>query len=89
SYIILLNFGLLNFNLIYEHLSLTSEFFFRPDGAFFSKSFYFFGVGAIISFVDKKYLKCLIIVLAILLTESRGVLLFTTLSLLLASFKLH
>lgn len=35
SYIILLNFGLLNFNLIYEHLSLTSEFFFRPDGAFF------------------------------------------------------
>lgn len=87
SYIILLNFGLLNFNLIYEHLSLTSEFFFVPMGLFPNPST--FWCRCDYQFCRQKYLKCLIIVLAILLTESRGVLLFTTLSLLLASFKLH
>lgn len=89
AYVIMLKLEVLNFLAIYDSLSLTNEFFFRPDGAFFAKSFYFLGIGAIVRFVNKKYKSLFIIMLAILLTESRGVLLFTLLSLLFASFRLH
>ena len=64
AYIVLLKAGMVNFPSFYSTLSLTSEFFFRPSGAFFAKSFFFIGIGAIFFFVSVygvntgKYFSC-------------------------------
>lgn len=87
GYIFLLHLGFVNFNNFYSLLSETNEFFFRPSGAFFAKSFFFLGIAAIIFFVEKRYLILLLIMTAILLTETRGVFLFALLGLMAASFK--
>lgn len=89
AYVILLRMGLLNFNMIYTFMSYSTEFFFRPDGAFFAKSFFFIGIGAILFFCEKKYFSFLLCIAAIFLTETRGVFLFTGIAVMIASFKLN
>lgn len=89
SYIILLRMGTLDFNAIYSMLSFSNEFFFRPDGAFFAKSFFFIGIGAILFFCERKYFRFLLCMIAVFLTETRGVFLFAGIAVMVASFKLN
>lgn len=88
-YILLLKTGMINFISIYHTLSLTSEFFFRPSGAFFAKSFFFLGIGAIFFFCERKYFQFLLVMCAIFLTESRGVFLFSIIAIMLVSLKIN
>lgn len=88
-YMAMLYSGYLNFNAIYSMLSQTGEFFFRPSGAFFSKSFFFIGIGAIIFFCEKKYYSFIFCAFALFLTETRGVFIFTCLAIMLASMKVN
>lgn len=89
AYIVLLRLGFLDFNSIYTFMSYSGEFFFRPDGAFFAKSFFFIGIGSLLFFCEKKYYYFLICIIAIFLTETRGVFLFTGIAIMIASFKLN
>lgn len=89
SYIVLLKIGLVSFPSIYNTLSSTSEFFFRPGGAFFAKSFFFLGIGAIFYFIEKKYIPFIFIMIASFLTETRGVVLFTGVAIIIASFRVN
>lgn len=88
-YIVMLKGGLLNWMSIYNALSLTSEFFFRPSGAFFAKSFFFLGIGAIFFFIEKRYVFFVLTVVALFLTETRGVFLFSGIAMMLASFRIN
>lgn len=88
-YIVLLRVDFINFLHFYSALSLTSEFFFRPGGAFFAKSFFFLGIGAILFFIEKKNILFLLCMIAIFLTETRGVFLFAGLSVLIASTRIY
>lgn len=88
-YIVMLKGGLINWMSIYNALSLTSEFFFRPSGAFFSKSFFFLGIGAIFFFIEKRYVFFALTVVALFLTETRGVFLFSGIAMMLASFRIN
>ncbi|QLK60821.1 oligosaccharide repeat unit polymerase [Enterobacteriaceae bacterium Kacie_13] len=88
-YVLLLKSGYLDFNLIYNVMSASGEFFFRPSGAFFAKSFFFIGIGAILFFCEKKYFYFSLCMVAIFLTETRGVFLFTGLAVTIASFKIN
>ena len=88
-YVLLLKTGYLDFNLVYNVMSASGEFFFRPSGAFFAKSFFFIGIGAIVFFCEKKYLYFLLCMVTIFLTEARGVFLFTGLAVVFASFKIN
>lgn len=88
-YVIFLRLGFLDFNSIYTFMSSSGEFFFRPDGAFFAKSFFFIGIGSILFFCEKKYYLFLLCVVAIILTETRGVFLFTGVAVMIASFRLN
>lgn len=88
-YIVMLKGGLLNSVAIYNALSLTSEFFFRPSGAFFAKSFFFLGIGAIFFFIEKRYLFFILTVVALFLTETRGVFLFAGIAMMIASFRIN
>ncbi|EMB9675064.1 oligosaccharide repeat unit polymerase, partial [Escherichia coli] len=86
-YIIMLRSGMINFAEFYQTLSLTSEVFFRPSGAFFAKSFFFIGIGAIFLFIEKRYFLFLLSMLAVFLTETRGVFLFTGISIIIANLR--
>lgn len=88
-YIVLLKAGMVNFPSFYSTLSLTSEFFFRPSGAFFAKSFFFIGIGAIFFFVEKRYFLFLLTVSALFLTETRGVFLFAGVAMMIASLRIN
>ena len=89
AYIFMLRLGLLDFNSIYNLMSESGEFFFRPSGAFFAKSFFFIAIGAILFFCEKKYFKFLLCMMAIFLTETRGVFLFAGVAVMIASFKIN
>ncbi|WMY75887.1 oligosaccharide repeat unit polymerase [Buttiauxella selenatireducens] len=89
AYIILLRVGVINFGYVYSILSTSSEFFFRPGGAFFAKSFFFIGVGAIIFFSEKKNYLFLLCMMALFLTETRGVFLFTGVAALIVSCRIN
>ncbi|EFM0533662.1 oligosaccharide repeat unit polymerase [Escherichia coli] len=86
-YIVMLKAGIVNFTSFYNTLSLTSEFFFRPSGAFFAKSFFFIGIGAILFFIERRYFLFLLSVSSIFLTETRGVFLFTGVAVIIASLR--
>lgn len=88
-YILMLRSGLINFNAFYSTLSLTSEFFFRPSGAFFAKSFFFIGIGSILFFIERRFMLFAITISALFLTETRGVFLFAGLSIMIASFRIN
>ncbi|WP_347113482.1 oligosaccharide repeat unit polymerase [Leclercia sp. S52] len=88
-YVLLLKGGVLNFNSLYNSFSLTQEFIFRPSGAFFAKSFFFIGIGALFFFIEKKYFLFVFSMVALFLTETRGVFLFAGIAVLLASLRLN
>lgn len=88
-YIALLKAGLINFNYIYSILSETSEFFFRPSGAFFAKSFFFLGIGAIFFFCERKTKLFMLTMVALILTETRGVFLFSCVAIMIANLKIN
>ncbi|QRG77529.1 oligosaccharide repeat unit polymerase [Citrobacter sp. R56] len=88
-YIVMLKAGMVNFPSFYSTLSLTSEFFFRPSGAFFAKSFFFIGIGAIFFFIEKRYFLFLLSISALFLTETRGVFLFAGISMMIASLRIN
>lgn len=88
-YVFLLRTGFIDFYSFYHTLSLTNEFFFRPSGAFFAKSFFFIGIGAIFFFCEKSYKLFTLSMVALFLTETRGVFLFTGVAVMLASFKIN
>lgn len=89
TYVIMLHSNFLNFNFVYGLLSSTGEFFFRPGGAFFAKSFFFIGIGAIAFFCERKIGYFLLCIFAIFLTETRGVFLFTCVAAMFASLRIN
>lgn len=89
AYIFMLRSGMINFNVFYNTLSLTSEFFFRPSGAFFAKSFFFMGIGSILFFIERRFMLFALTISALFLTETRGVFLFAGLAIMIASFRIN
>ena len=88
-YVALLKSGFIDFNSFYAIASESSEIFFRPSGAFFMKSFFFLAMGAVVFFCDKKFMKFLVVMAAIALTETRGVFLFGCIAVFIASLRIN
>ncbi len=79
----LINFGLIDFPQFYHTLSISGEFFFRGEQAFFYKGFFYMCVGFIFFFNEKKVLSnflSILIFAAIVLTFTRGFILSLILS---------
>lgn len=88
-YVALLKSGFIDFDSFYSIASESSEIFFRPSGAFFMKSFFFMAMGAVVFFCDKKFMKFLVVMAAIALTETRGVFLFGCAAIFIASLRIN
>lgn len=67
----------------YSYLGSISEIIFRPDGSFFYKGFLFLPIGAIFFLQENKYFCSIFILLTCMLSETRGLVIFGMLSILL------
>ncbi len=72
---VMINLQLLDFNSFYERMSISGEFFFRGEIAFFYKGFLYLGIGFIVFFSESKKRSkfiALLIFATLVLTFTRG-----------------
>lgn len=73
-YIIMIKyFGLIDFATFYQSMETESDFMFRGDqGEVFYKGFVFLPIGLIFWFAEKKWIPCILLIIAIYYTMTRG-----------------